>query len=441
MFRPSIILLSSRWFFILSTLIILFIIWHLINAPLLIPQILTICFATITFADICFLLFGNITATRKISERLSNGDWNSVEIDVDNKYGFPIKISITDELPEQFQIRNHRINKTLRNVAVYTASYKLKPFERGEYEFGHILLFVQSFLGLAVKKIKTGEPKTVAVYPSFIQMRKYDILAQSAQNNNYGSKRIRKIGHSMEFEQIKDYVTGDDVRSINWKATARRENLMVNHYTDERSQQVYCVIDKGRLMKMPFEQLTLLDYAINASLVLSSISLYRQDKTGIITFSNKLEPILIADKKAIQLEHILQMLYKQKTNFLESDYEKLYFQIRTYIKQRSLLILFTNFESINGLKRQLPYLKKLASHHLLLTVFFENTELKKLSNNSAEDIESLYTKVIAEKFNFEKKMIVKELSNHGILSILTTPQELTVNVINKYLEIKLKQAI
>ncbi len=435
-------LLSARWFFTLGGLIVLFIIWYFLDLPILLPKVLSGSFFIITLADILFLFRGsNPEASRTMSDRFSNSDWNSIHISVTNYFRFSVTIHVIDELPVQFQIRNHQKSIRLKGGETSTFDYKLRPVERGEYEFGNLILMVTSGLGLVVKKVTSGQEATVAVYPSYVQMRKYELFAQSAYSNEFGNKRIRKIGHSMEFEQIKEYVTGDDVRTINWKATARRGNLMVNHYTDERSQQVYCIIDKGRLMKMPFEKLTLLDYAINATLVLSNICLHKQDKIGLITFSNKLGSLLVADKKPIQLDNILQVLYKQQTQFLESDYEKLYLQVRSQIKQRSLLVLFTNFESVSGLRRQLPYLKKISGHHLLLVVFFENTELKTLSEQPVNNIESLYTKTIAEKFGFEKKMIVKELSNHGIVSILTTPKQLTINTVNKYLELKARQVI
>ncbi|HEY0680584.1 MAG TPA: DUF58 domain-containing protein, partial [Chitinophagaceae bacterium] len=256
-----------------------------------------------------------------------------------------------------------------------------------------------------------------------------------------GNKRVRKLGSSLEFEQIKEYVLGDDIRTIHWKATARKGQLMVNNYTDERSQQIYCVIDKGRVMKMPFEGMSLLDYAINATLVLSKVALIKQDKAGLITFSDQQGSLLPADRKWDQMSNILQMLYSEETRFLESDYEKLYTLMRTRITQRSLVILFTNFESMSALERQLPYIRSIARYHLVLVVFFENTELQQLTESKADSIEELYIKTIAEKFAHEKRLIVKELQKHGILAILTTPQKLTVDTVNKYLELKARQAI
>ncbi len=252
---------------------------------------------------------------------------------------------------------------------------------------------------------------------------------------------MRKIGQSMEFEQIKEYVSGDDIRTLNWKASARKGGLMVNSFMEERSQQVYCIIDKGRLMKMPFNGMTLLDYAINSCLILSNVCLRKQDKVGLITFSNEPGSVLAADRKTSQAENILQLLYKQKTDFLESDFEMLYLQIRSKIKHRSLLILFTNFESLSGLNRQIDYLRSLARNHLLLVIFFENSELDELRFSHAKNVEEVYIKTIAEKFAFEKRIIAKELSKYGILSILSSPKNLTVNAINKYLELKARQAI
>jgi uncharacterized protein (DUF58 family) len=244
----------------------------------------------------------------------------------------------------------------------------------------------------------------------------------------------------MEFETIKDYITGDDVRAVNWKATARKANLMVNHYMEERSQQVYCIIDKGRLMKMPFNGLALMDYAINSTLVMASVALRRQDRFGLLSFSHKEGEHVMADKKPGQLKVLQESLYRMSTGYYETDFEKLYLQVRKSIKQRSLLIIFTNFESVTGMRRQLPYLRQLSRHHLLLVVFFQNTELAELSDLPAPTLETVYSHTVAGKFVFEKKAIVKELMHHGILAQLTKPGDLTVAAVNKYLELKARQA-
>ena len=294
---------------------------------------------------------------------------------------------------------------------------------------------------MATRRITVPAKNTVQVFPSFANFKKQQLKAIATSAAYSGNNKVRRIGQSMEFEQIKDYSIGDDIRNINWKATARKGLLMVNNYVDEKSQELYCVIDKGRLMKMPFGGLSLLDYAINSTLALTNISLQKKDKVGLISFGHSMGAMISADRNPIQRSLIMQALYKEETMFLESDFELLYTQIRHKIKKRSLIILFTNFETQHGLQRQLPYLRSIARHHLLLVIFFENTELSKLGTTAAATKTDIYVKAIAEKFVFEKKLLVKELYKYGITAMISTPGQLTVNAINKYLEIKAKQAV
>jgi uncharacterized protein (DUF58 family) len=393
-------------------------------------------------ASLLFLNKSGLKIERIVSEKFSNGDINKVQLDITNLFHFRVSIKIIDEIPVQFQQRDFSVDAVLHSEETQNITYSLRPVERGEYIFNDTNVFIKSPLQLIVRRIKKEGTQMVKVLPSYLQLRQFELMAYSNNLAEAGSRKIRKIGHSLEFEQIKEYVTGDDIRSINWKATARKGGqLMVNNYVDERSQQVYCVIDKGRVMKMPFEGMTLLDYAINATLILSRVALIKQDKAGLVTFAENIGHFIPADRKASQMGSILETLYNQQTKFLESDFEKLYAHVRTRISQRSLIVLFTNFESLSGLQRQLPYIRSIARNHLVLVVFFENTELRQLTDEPANDIETLYTKTIAEKFVYEKRLIVKELQKHGIFTILTAPQNLTVNTVNKYLELKARQAI
>ncbi len=388
-----------------------------------------------------FLSKSSIFALRKHADRLSNGDDNPIKIVVESTYPFKIDVEIIDEIPHQFQKRDVLFKADIEARGNVTVHYKLRPLKRGVYHFGVVNIYVGSPFNLLNKRYQQMQPSDVPVYPSYIQMRKFQLMAISNKLNEAGVKKIRRLGHSLEFVQIKEYVQGDDYRTLNWKATARKGQLMINNFTDEKSQQVYCIIDKGRVMKMPFDGLSLLDYAINASLVLTNVALLKQDKAGLITFNNKIGYFLQAARSANQMQTILSVLYNQKTRWLESDFEQLYIQVRRKISQRSLLVIYTNFESVSSMRRQLPYLKKIAQHHLLLIVFFENSGLKSLVEGAATTLEDVYIKTIAEKFSLEKKLIVKELQQHGIITLLTSPQQLTINALNKYLELKAKQMI
>jgi len=435
--------LSSRFFIVAAALVFLYVLSYFVPQLLVITNLL---FAAVVFLFLSdgFILFINkkgIYSYRSVPNRLSNGDDNEIKIYLENKFAFRINCEIIDEIPFEFQVRNISFRISVEPGITRVFTYTLRPVKRGEYNFGSTHVYAVSPIGFVKRRFSFEGNKIVPVYPSYIQMKKYELMAISDRLTEAGIKRIRRVGHSMEFDHVKDYVRGDDYRTINWKATSRKTRLMVNHFDDEKSQQVYSVIDTGRVMKMPFEGMSLLDYAINSSLVISSIAMHKQDKAGIIAFSNKVSNILPADRQARQMQNILEVLYNQKTDFLESDFEILTSTILQKISHRSLILLYTNFESVNALQRQIVYLRRLSQAHLVIVIFFINTELYAIIDKSAVNVEEIYRNTIAEKFAFEKRLIVKELARYSIQSILTTPQNLSVNTINKYLELKARGLI
>jgi uncharacterized protein (DUF58 family) len=384
---------------------------------------------------------GKVVSSRYTPERLSNGDNNSIYIWLRNLYPLKMSLTVIDELPEQFQKRDFRLHHTLAPATESKLYYTLRPVKRGEYNFGRLNVFANLQWGMLSRKFTFEESRMVKVYPSFLKVRYYLQMSDAYLMRELGIKKTRRIGHTLEFDNIRNYVLGDDHRSINWKATARNVDLMVNQYEDEKAQQVYCIIDKGRTMKMPFDGLSLLDYSINAALMLCHVCVSRQDKAGLVTFSKTLSHFIKADNKRTHLNTILDTLYNQRTLYTESNYPGLTSYIGKHIPQRSLLVLFTNFESMVSLERQLPYLRILAQKHLLLVVFFDNTELGTILSSDPADTEEVYVQIIAEQFRYDKRRMVKILQQNGILALLTPPQQLTVNIINKYLEIKSRALI
>lgn len=382
-----------------------------------------------------------LKATRILPEKFSNSDANEVIVQLQNGYAFPIAAGILDELPVQFQKRDFYKAITIPGKGKETFTYKVRPLERGAYIFGNLNIYIATKIGLIKRRYTFNKEQMVKVFPSFIQMKKYDFLAIDNRLTLAGLKKIRKIGNTLEFEQIKEYVSGDDIRSVNWKSTAKQGRLMVNQYQDEKMQPVYSIIDTSRVMKMPFNELKLVDYAINSSLAFSNIALKKNDKVGLLDFSNKIGNFLPAQAKKTYLNVILNTLYNIDSQFLDADIGKLQAYIKRNIPQRSLLLLYTNFEHISALKRQLPYLQAIAKKHVLVVIFFENTELKALSETPVKQIGDIFNKTIAQQFEYDKKVMVRELQKRGIQTVLTPPEDLTVNTINKYLEIKARRLL
>lgn len=435
--------IPNRFFIAIGIIAATFVLSFIFQSFIIIPKTIFFFFVGLVLTDL-LLLYRNrkgLNGNRFTPEKLSNGDDNELRIYLENFYPFKVDLRVIDEIPHQFQRRDLSFYLSIPSGRSKVIRYQLRPVKRGEYSFGSVNVFVHSPLGLLARRFKFSSDKVIPVYPSYIQMRKYELLAISNRLTEVGIKKIRRIGNNMEFELIKEYVSGDDFRTINWKATARKNALMVNHFQDEKSQQVYSLIDKGRVMKMPFEEMSLLDYAINASLVISNIAIRKSDKAGLLTFQDNIGTLVPASRTSNQMGRILEVLYNQKTAYRETDFSVVYNFVKRKITQRSLLLLFTNFESMYALQRQLPFLKSISQNHLLVVIFFENTEMKKLIDEPAEDLRQVYHKAIAERFAYEKRLVVKELIKHGIQSILTTPKNLTVDTINKYLELKARGLI
>jgi uncharacterized protein (DUF58 family) len=435
--------LTPRLFTALTTVVMLFVFSFVVSGYFWVPQLLfyVLLGAIVTDLLLLYRVKKGMHGERSLADKLSNGDENEIQIHLHNFYTFKVFVRVFDETPHQFQRRDVEFDLFLPAGNSRSIRYFLRPVKRGEYSFGAVNVLVHSPLRIVARKFRFSADKNVPVYPSYIQMRKYELLAIHHRLTDTGIKKIRRIGHNQEFELIKDYVSGDDFRTVNWKATARKSRLMVNQFQDERSQSVYSLIDKGRVMQMPFNGLSLLDYSINASLVISNIAIKKSDKAGLVTFQDRVGSFLPAARLSNQMAAIQETLYNQKTAYYETDFSSLYARVRKSISHRSLLLLFTNFESIHGLKRQLPYLLNLNRAHLLVVIFFENTELKSLLETKTDDLKEIYFQATAERFSFEKKLIIKELQKHKIHAILTAPEKLTVNTINKYLELKARNLI
>ena len=251
--------INQLLFSVLGALVVLFVIGFFFPIVFIVARLLLVLVLVLFVIDLLFLYQNKtgIFARRDSMDKLSNGDKNEIQIVIENAYQFAVKLKIIDEIPFQFQARDTEFDLKLGKGDKKLLKYYLYPVERGEYSFGAVNVYVTGSIGFVAKRYQFSQDAIVPVYPSFMQMRKYELMAISNRLTEVGVKKIRKIGNNTEFEQIKEYVFGDNFKTINWKATARRSKLMVNQYQDERSQNVYNIIDMGRAMKMPFEGLTL----------------------------------------------------------------------------------------------------------------------------------------------------------------------------------------
>jgi len=427
----------------MASLIILFFLGFGFEFLFPVAQVFLMLFIVV-FATDLWLMYKTrhpIKVKRKLPELLSLADKNTITLLLRNNYLFNIKVSIIDELPYQLQERDFEMEEEIEARKKIKITYEIFPDERGEYRFGKVNVFVEGFIGLVKRRVRGAKATIGKVYPSVIQMKNLELLALSRISTLEGVKKMRRIGHNYEFEQIKSYAHGDDIRSINWKATGKRHSLMVNQYQDERAQQVYMIIDKSRAMELRFNEVRYLDYAINSALVMANIALKKYDKAGLITFSDKIGASIKAERSKIQLRRILEQLYRENPSEKEADYDLLMRITRKMLYGRSLLLLYTNFESESSLERVFPYLRRLNKLHLLVVIFFEDSEIADFALNTAKNKNQVYENVLAGTYLTNKRKMRSQLQKMGIQTILTTPENLSLDTLNKYLELKARGLI
>ena len=439
---PRALFLTARPFWALGGLAAAFVAAFFVGPLLPVATVAALVFAALLVADVAVLWGpgGAVTGARAVPDKLSLGDENPVDVTLRSTYPVRIAARVIDEVPVQFQ---HRTDGAVVPLAARGGgghSYTLRPTTRGAYGFGRLLAYASTPLGLVARRFVVAEGGEAKVYPSVVQMRRFAFLADRDRLREVGVKRVRRRGHTMEFDQIREYVPGDDRRAVNWKATARRSahapRLMVNTYQDEREQPVVVALDMGRAMRSPFDGLTLLDHAVNAALVVLNTALQTQDRAGLVAFDRGVQTVVPPDRRRGQLGALLDALYRLDPGFEDPSFEALYAAVRARLRQRGLVLLMTNLDTVAGLERQLPYLRRIARAHRLVVVLFENTGIRDLLAAPAERLEDVYVKSTAQGLAQEKREIVRTLERHGIGALLTTPERLTSDTVNRYLELK-----
>ena len=438
---------THRLYVVGGVLVLAFIVAHWIPLVSWIAWVGMIGAAAAIGADVALHVLNpnGMTLDRTVADRFSNGDRNPVTLHLGNRYVFPVRVTCIDEPPVKFQIRDAVFEESMPSASTRTITYHLRPTERGRYAFGRVNAYVHTPIGLIARRYQSAEGPTVKVYPSFIQMRRIGLLATTNRLEEAGVKRVRRRGHSTSFDHVRPYVLGDDYRHVNWTATARRADLMVNEYEEERGQPLYCAINTGRVMELPFNEMTLLDHSINATLALANVAMQKQDRVSVVPFDKRPAAAVPLGRGPGHLMRIQEALYHLETGFPEADYRRLAVFTERHLTRRGVLLLFTNVESRASLERHLPVFQSIQRRHTLLVVLFENPVLRETARaetaaatawRTSTQVEDAYVRTVAERFAYEKHEMVRTLRRHGIKSVLTPPEHLTVEALNAYLAVK-----
>lgn len=428
--------LTKRFFYVATAMIALFLLGYPIPFLFHVARVLLCVWGLLLLIDFGMLYFvrsKQMVAERGCRDRFSNGDPNEVEISLRSPYSFSTYVEVIDEMPIDFQMRDFVLCDKFSAQEERKLTYSLTPHHRGTYCFNRIRVYFATPIGLLYRRYTRGSKQEVKVYPSFSKLSLYSLMCNH-RLDEYGIKRIRQVGADTDFEQIKDYIQGDEYRHINWKASARAHQLKVNVYQQDRSMPVYAIVDKGRMMQQSAFGNTYLELAINAALALSYVALKKDDQAGLVTLSTAVDSFVAARKNGPQMQILMEALYNQQTHFAESDYSALSTHFTQRVTKRCLAVLFANFATLNGLDRELPYLLQIARRHQLLVVLFRDREMEAFIARQPKDTEDYYQQIAVEKYYREKRLIINKLRQNNILTLYTLPENLSVGIINKYLE-------
>lgn len=428
--------LTKRFFYVAVALIVLFALGYPIPFLFNVARVLMVVWGVLLLIDFGMLYCvkaQEMRAERHCRDRFSNGDSNDVEIMLQSPYGFRTRVEVIDEMPIDFQMRDFVLQDHLQAKEDRRLTYALTPHHRGCYHFDRIRIYFASPIGMLFRRYTRGVAQEVKVYPSFARLSLYSLMCNH-RLDEYGIKRIRQVGADTDFEQIKDYIPGDEYRHINWKASARTHQLKVNVYQQDRSMPIYSIVDKGRMMQQSAFGNTYLELAINAALALSYVALKKDDQAGLVTLSTSVDAFVGARKNGPQMQLLMESLYGQQTHFAESDYSALSAHFTQRVTKRCLAVLFANFATLNALDRELPYLMQIARRHQLLVVLFRDREMEAFVARQPKDTEDYYQQLAVEKYYREKRLIINKLRQNNILTLYTLPENLSVGIINKYLE-------
>lgn len=404
-------------------------------------------------------LFTKIDARREMNSKFSLGAENVVTLQIVNRARHHLKLRLKDDFPSEFQFHQATHEIQLPPLTEDMVVYRLTPLRRGIYRFEDIHLRCRGILGLIIRQRHIAAGAEVKVYPNLQAVRQYELLVRRGMLGQLGLKNSRQFGEGTEIERLREYAPDDDFRRIDWNGTARHRKPIVREFETERSQDVIIMLDTGRLMASPIlletsrnvqdrdtnprlqQAMLKLDYAINTTLMTSYVSTLKGDKVGLIAFADTVHQYLAPKPGKKQFLTMLESIYALQVQSVEPDFAGAFTYLASKQRKRALVILFTDILDRDAAEGLATYVAQLSKHHLVVCVTLMDSTIIALAAQKLTDSKSVYQKAIAEKLLQEKHATLEILRTRGVITLDVPAHQLTMTVVNKYLELKAKSRI
>jgi uncharacterized protein (DUF58 family) len=376
---------------------------------------------------------------RSHDNRLSLAAANHITIRVLLRQGRkPVAVWVRDTPPPNFAVR--AADRVLAGQAApgqpALFAYDVTPPRRGDYRFGDLYLRWESLLGLLRRQTRIPAAAPVKVYPNLVDVRKYDLLLRRNRLWELGLRSTRLLGAGSEFERLRDYTPDDEYRRISWKATARRGKPISMEFETERSQNIICLLDIGRMMRSPVGEVAKMDYAINAVLLLAYVAAQKGDRIGLLTFADRVESYVAPAGGKVQFQRMLEQLYAVEGQAVEPNYDRAFAYLAARQHKRGLVLVFTDLTGSISTESLIAQMTLLRRRHLPLLVTLGDPTVQRLARQPITGSDTLYQRTVAEQLLAERRLTLDRLRGAGVQTLDTPADELSVAVINRYLALK-----
>lgn len=375
-----------------------------------------------------------LDGSRSVAERLSVGRQNSVSLDIYNHGASPLHLKVRDDHPPEIDAGQSEFEFDLKSGAKATLTYTLYPRRRGNYAFGQINVRYLSLLGLFWRSRSIAARREVRVFSDLKALR--DLSVRLSHSSELGDLHQKRRGHGTDFSSLREYTAGDDMRRIDWSATARRDRPIVRTYEAEQEQNLLILIDAGRMMVSDLEGLSRFDHALNAALSLALAGLTRNDQVAVGVFADR--PILYLPPRRgkIHMNRLIEAVFDLKPKMVEPDYVGILSYFAGVQKGRSLMVVLTDLTDPTGSQTLLAGLASLSPRHLPFCVTLKDRQVDRVAASDAHDIESIYRRAVATDLIAQRELALSVLTRRGCLVLDCPPQELSESLVDRYLDIK-----
>ena len=377
-----------------------------------------------------------LTVQRLHHPRLYIGADNRIELAIENRSSRDILVRLRDTPPVSFSATSLVTAGVAAAHGATVLAYVVRPRSRGRFSFGGVTLRCLTPLGLLWRQHAYALTEEVDVYHNLLEVEKYDLLVRRDLLRNAGLRVTRNLDRGTEFASLREYQPDDDFRRINWKATARRHRPITNVYETERSKRLLIALDVGRMMAPRVGELTRLDVAVNTALLLAYVALMKGDRVGLLTFADGVQAYTPTRGGRGHFYTIVQQLYDARAQYVEPDYNRAFARMRTDLRGRSMVALFTDTSDQIVAQSIARHLALLARHHLAICVTLSDTELRNTGERLPDSGAQLYQKVVALKLMEEREALLEGMRRNGVLTVDVPADQMALATINRYLEAK-----